>query len=93
MPSCWSCHKEIELNNFHRQDSCLQCGRDTHACKNCEHYDIAFNNGCKESSADRVVDKEKSNFCDYFVPSARKADALSTQSAAKLAAEALFKKK
>lgn len=91
---CWSCNKSIPVNNFHRQDSCDSCGRSTHVCKNCTHYDPTFNNQCKESSADRVVDKEKSNFCDYFVPSGRSAGTGNqAQDAAKAAAEALFKKK
>jgi hypothetical protein len=94
MGTCWSCGKKIDPNQYHRQDSCPHCGRDTHACKNCEFHDRAFNNECRESSADRVVDKEKSNFCDFFKPSgrpgtggAKSADDL------KKAAEALFKKK
>ncbi len=90
---CWSCGKPVAANQFHRLDSCDHCGRDTHVCKNCEHHDRAYNNECRESQSDRVVDKEKSNFCDYFKPSdrtggsgAKPADAL------KNAAEALFKK-
>ena len=35
-------------------------------CKNCEFYDTSAYNECKESQAERVVDKEKANFCDYF---------------------------
>lgn len=93
MPHCWSCGKQIELNNFHRQDSCQSCGRDTHVCKNCEHYDRAYNNECRESSADRVVEKERSNFCDYFKPSDRAGGNAKSANDLKSAAEALFKKK
>jgi len=93
MPACWSCGKEIELNQFHRQDSCLSCGRDTHVCKNCDHYDRAYNNECRESSADRVVEKERSNFCDYFRPSNRAGGSAKSQADLKAAADALFKKK
>jgi len=32
----------------------------------CVHYDEIAYNQCRESSADRVVDKEKANFCDFF---------------------------
>ena len=90
---CWNCGKPIEANNFHRQDVCNSCRRDTHVCKNCEHYDTAFNNQCRESSADRVVDKEKSNFCDYFKPSGRAGGSAKSASDLKAAADALFKKK
>lgn len=32
----------------------------------CTFYDQNSYNDCREPSADRVVEKEKSNFCDYF---------------------------
>ncbi len=35
---------------------------------NCRFYDETAYNECSEPSAERVVDKEKSNFCDYFSP-------------------------
>ena len=91
---CWSCGKPIEANNFHRLDSCLHCGNDTHVCKNCTHYDRAYNNECVESQADRQVEKEKSNFCDYFKASDRiGGTGGKTLNDMKSAAEALFKKK
>ncbi len=93
MPQCYSCNQTLESNQFHRQDSCLKCHRDTHVCKNCIHYDRAYNNECKESSADRVVDKEKSNFCDYFSPSDRAGGEAKSVDQLKAAADALFKKK
>jgi hypothetical protein len=94
MGTCWSCGKAIESNNYHRQDSCAHCGRDTHVCKNCDFHDRAYNNECRESSADRVVEKEKSNFCDFFNPSSRSGGrGGKTQDDLKAAAEALFKKK
>jgi hypothetical protein len=32
----------------------------------CSFYDSKVYNECRESNAERIVDKEKSNFCDYF---------------------------
>ena len=69
--SCFHCGKEIEENNFGRQDSCLSCGRDTKVCKNCINYDPKMHNECKENQAERIVDKEKRNFCDWFKPGAQ----------------------
>jgi hypothetical protein len=61
---------------------------------NCIFYDRSRYNECGESNADRVVDKEKGNFCDYFKPSDRTSnDGMSAAERARLAAEALFKKK
>jgi hypothetical protein len=67
---CFSCTKdlsgEIERGKAGRTQSCPKCSRDLHVCKNCKHYDTAAYNQCRESNAERVVDKERSNFCDYF---------------------------
>jgi hypothetical protein len=94
MGNCWYCGKNLATNEYHRQDSCPHCGRDTHVCKNCEFHDRAFNNECRESSADRVVDKEKSNFCDFFKPRAGLGSGgPKTAEDLKRAAEALFRKK
>jgi hypothetical protein len=52
------------------------------------------NNQCRESSADRVVDKERSNFCDWFKPRAGGGGTgAPSRDSMKAAAEALFKKK
>ncbi len=32
----------------------------------CSFYDKNSYNECKEPIADRITDKEKSNYCDYF---------------------------
>ncbi len=93
MGKCWSCNHDIAANQYHRQDHCDSCGRDTHACKNCEHHDRAYNNECRESSAERIVDKEKANFCDHFKPGTRAGAEAASREALKSAAEALFKKK
>ena len=94
MGQCWSCGKAIQANLYHRQDRCDHCDQDTHVCKNCEFYDRAYNNECRESSADRVVEKERSNFCDFFKPSDRAGGVNGkTKNDLKAAAEALFKKK
>ncbi|MCB0330855.1 MAG: hypothetical protein KDD70_14380 [Bdellovibrionales bacterium] len=49
-----------------RTDSCPACGSDIHSCIQCKHYDKSAYNECREPQAERVVDKERSNFCDYF---------------------------
>lgn len=96
MPKCHSCGTELRLeSDYGRQDTCDKCGRPTRCCMNCVHYDPKRYNECSEPVADRMVDKEKGNFCDYFKPgnSASAGAAQSAADAAKKAAEALFKKK
>ena len=92
--NCWSCGTELTPLDYGRQDTCRKCGRDTKACKGCIYYDASVNNACRETQADRVVDKERSNFCDYFKPSkGAGANPNASRDAMKSAADALFKKK
>ncbi len=91
---CWNCGTLLTPLDFGRQDTCKSCGRDTRVCKGCVHFDPSANNQCRENQADRVVDKERSNFCDYFRPNPDlKASGTASRDAMKAAAEALFKKK
>ena len=101
--NCWKCgHRveTIERVGFHAH--CPQCDRPLHVCRNCSLYDPAYNNQCRETMAERVVDKERSNFCEYFAPDAGLAAAAASQPApsrpsperaAREQLDALFKKK
>ena len=40
-------------------------------CLNCTFHDPSSYNECREPSAERVVDKEAANFCDYFSSAVR----------------------
>lgn len=91
--NCWHCGAALGPLDYARADSCSRCGRPTRVCLNCHHHDRASNNECRESQAERVVDKERSNFCDYFKPAPRAGSGAPTRDALKSAAEALFKKK
>jgi hypothetical protein len=92
--TCWSCGQVLTALDYGRADICRKCGRDTKVCKGCELYEPGTNNDCREPQAERVVDKERSNFCDYFKPCTRAAvTASASRDAAKAAAEALFRKK
>lgn len=67
--TCYNCKKIIPiLGAFQvtRTEECPYCGRHLHSCKMCTFYDQKVYNECRESNADRIVDKEKANFCDYF---------------------------
>ena len=95
--NCWKCGNTIDSQDrigFHAH--CAQCDRPLHVCRNCSFYDSAYNNQCRETMAERVVDKERENFCDYFAPvtgSSGAAAAKSPQVNARERLEALFKKK
>lgn len=87
---CYHCNQSLAATELGRQDSCPQCGRDTHVCRNCMHYDRNFNNECRETQAERVVEKEKSNFCDWFKFRAGAGGSGSSRDSLKSAADALF---
>jgi hypothetical protein len=97
---CSNCKKEIAVGEtIRRSDSCPQCGADLRICKNCSFYDERVYNECGEHNAERVVDKNKANFCEFFNPNDKKASGTasadtpeSRAEALKKAAEALFKK-
>ena len=68
--SCYSCKASVTVidGRVGRSETCDKCGADLHVCYNCQHYDSAVYNECREPMADRVVDKDRRNFCDYFLP-------------------------
>ena len=93
---CVFCGEEIDPGErVSRQDVCPKCGRDLRCCRQCKFYDPGAYNACREVSADRIVDKERANFCDYFVPRGSKGHggSMGKVDEARKALEALFKKK
>lgn len=65
---CHHCKGMIAADNFARGDECPACGRDSRVCRNCQFFDITCYNECQEIQAERVVEKDRANFCDYFRP-------------------------
>lgn len=67
MNVCHKCRKEIADDFFvGRQSQCPSCGADLHCCLNCFFYEPGAYNDCREPQAERVLDKDRSNFCDFF---------------------------
>lgn len=91
---CFRCGESLATFSLplSRRDQCPQCSADIHVCKMCVHFDASVPRQCREDGADDVTEKERPNFCDWFVASEnafdpdRKADA----AAAQVALEALF---
>lgn len=90
---CFKCGKDTGLvENVTRHSHCPHCNSDARVCKNCGFYDVNSYNDCREPQAERVTEKDKSTFCDYFTPS--KKGLPGTKVVDHLAAaKALFKKK
>ncbi len=91
---CFACDAEVELASGERvafRDACATCGTDLHVCLNCAHHDPAAYNECRESSAERVADRDRANRCDYFRPGTGSSPA-GARDAARDALDSLFKK-
>ena len=69
---CWKCGSLLVelILPMSRREECTTCGADQHVCKMCEYYKPNMANACSEDRAELVSDKERANFCDYFLPSA-----------------------
>lgn len=90
---CAFCGRDVPVESkIKRDDTCPHCGRDLRCCKQCKFFDPHAYNECREVSAERIVDKERSNFCDYFVPRGSAQSNRNTVKGAKEALEALFQK-
>ncbi len=67
MKSCHHCGRELHLvAKVARVDGCPFCHSDLKCCLNCALHDPGANNQCRESQAEWVTDKDKSNFCEFF---------------------------
>ncbi len=67
MKICFSC-KGLVTSGARpgRSETCDSCGASLKACLNCVFYDSSSAGACREPSAERVVEKEKANFCEFF---------------------------
>jgi len=93
MKVCQSCKKTIPSDLFiGRQAQCPFCGVDLHCCRNCLFYERGAYNDCREGQAERVLDKSRSNFCDFFRFRDSKENAGAPAGSAKDKLETLFNK-
>ena len=66
---CYKCDAQLNLNigkDVARSEECPACYCSIRCCFMCEFYDKNSYNECREPTAERIVDKEKANFCDFF---------------------------
>ncbi len=93
---CRACGHEVERSGGRRigfAETCDACRADLHSCANCAHHDPSAYNECRESSAERVADRERSNRCEYFRPGEHAGgDGAGERNRALAELDALFKK-
>ena len=75
--SCYRCGTSLAAFSLplSRQDECPDCGNYVHVCKMCKYFDVSVPRQCREDGADDVIEKDRLNFCDWFVPSETAFDA------------------
>ena len=92
---CHACRQQVALasgESVGYRDACDRCSADLHVCLNCAHHDPTAYNECRESSAERILDRDRANRCDYFRPRTGSALVSDERERAKASLEALFKK-
>ncbi|MEK6759542.1 MAG: hypothetical protein AABY51_07210 [Deltaproteobacteria bacterium] len=68
MKRCFSCKRPVVSEaRPGRSEACDSCGASLKVCLNCAFYEPASAGACREPSAERAVEKEKANFCEFFV--------------------------
>lgn len=90
---CWHCGHDLESADYGRETNCTVCNKPTRVCRNCRWYAPSRPNQCEEPAVERVLEKEKPNFCELFEPTATPLAENRNSSAESLrqAAEDLFK--
>jgi len=67
MLCCHACGKSVTIEPpVGRREACPFCGADLHCCLNCGFYAPEAYNACREPQAERVLAKDRNNFCDFF---------------------------
>ena len=90
--NCRACGRPLPAPPWFRRDECPHCGESLHSCVYCFFFAPGHHNECREPMADRVTEKERSNFCDYFKPGTPGGSAEAPKGATLSSLEALFKK-
>ena len=92
--TCWHCGQSLKAADYQRENRCPACGRATHACRNCRFFAPGRPNECLEPMVERVLEKERANFCELFDPADRplSTGAGKPEDALRKAAEDLFRR-
>lgn len=68
MSACHFCGTEIpNPREVYRNSTCPKCGKDLKICLNCRFYSPGAHWDCSETIDEPVADKDRSNFCTFFV--------------------------
>lgn len=84
MASCYSCGQVFpERMSVYRSSLCPSCGKDVKVCLNCRFYEPGAHWDCRETISEMVAEKDRANFCEYFVLSEKNRVARNTDAASR----------
>lgn len=67
MAICFKCSRDLPREiRVTRTEECPHCNQPVRCCRNCLFYLPGAHWDCRETVPEHVVDKERSNFCEYF---------------------------
>lgn len=90
MAQCFKCGGLL-AERIYRNTLCESCGADAKVCLNCTFYEPGAHWDCRETIPEAVREKDRANFCDYFVASNRTVETKENdQSSARDAFSSLF---
>ncbi len=65
---CHACGAVVENpREVYRNSTCPRCTKDLKVCLNCKFYSPGAHWDCSETIDEPVADKERANFCTFFV--------------------------
>jgi hypothetical protein len=94
---CRACgEKRRDLEGIRSDSTCVRCGADLHACRQCAFFDTSARFECAKPIPARIPDKNLRNTCTFYAP-AQSFDlagtkSLNTPEDARAAFDRLFKK-
>ncbi|MCX7026297.1 MAG: hypothetical protein NT061_02135 [Spirochaetes bacterium] len=69
---CYFCGEIVSLDRVPGfGETCPTCGKDMHVCLMCSFYSPQARWACHETIETQVLEKDKRNYCDFFMLSPR----------------------
>lgn len=91
--ACAFCGEMLPMGgSWQKSDACPRCGKALRCCRQCMFYDPRAYNECREVGTERIMDKERANACDHFLPRGPNRKRSDRTREARKALEALFRK-
>ncbi len=64
---CYYCGEPAGNIKVTRESLCSICQKELKVCLNCRFYDEGAHWDCKENISEQVIEKDRANFCEFFM--------------------------